>query len=693
MSDARPPGRLKVRPRLYQEKILATAAKNNTLVVLPTGLGKTLIAVMLGLLRDKRGKILFLAPTKPLVEQHAKSIEASTGITPTILSGKIPRAKRLKMWEEARWIVATPQTVQNDLLRGRKLDDVSLVVFDEAHRAVGDYAYVYIAQRYKDDAVASHILALTASPGRDQEKIKEVMGNLFIKQVEIRTEYDRDVRPYMKDKLITWHEVKLPDKYKQFTSRIKDVLRVYVRALKKMELLGTANLSRIRKLDLIEIQKRADDYDAMSYSAAAIKCLHALEMAETQSIEAYADYLDRLMEDRSRAARELLSQLPSPPRGLVHPKMELLVRFVRESAGTGQIIVFSHFRRQGQEIVKALENEGISARAFVGQKEGMSQKEQKATVKAFREGRFRALVSTSVGEEGIDLPSVRLVVFYEPVPSSIRLIQRKGRLRGGGKVKILATAGTKEQVYLYSSRRREWSMIQTLSRMRPGGRIKIEHPAGQKGLGHFIDRGVDVVVDDREFDLAKRLKGASCRRLAIGDVIVSDRIAIERKTAADFVNSIVDGRLFDQVAKLQELYEKPLLLIEGNDLYSHRAVHPNAIRGALASLVVNRGLPVIFTKDLDETAEFIKVLAARETKAGHSPSVKTPKATTLKQQQEFLVASLPGINLVLARRLLEAFGSPIAIFRAGIKELSKVEGIGPKKAERIAKTLASEFEE
>ncbi|MBR9681519.1 MAG: DEAD/DEAH box helicase [Candidatus Altiarchaeota archaeon] len=686
-------GRLKVKPRLYQEKILATAAKDNTLVVLPTGLGKTLIAIMMGLLREKKGKVLLLAPTKPLVEQHAKSIETSTGIVPVVLSGKIPRSKRLKLWESADWIVATPQTVQNDLLRGQKLNEVSLLVFDEAHRAVGEYAYVYIAQKYKDDAINSQVLALTASPGKDQEKIKEIMNNLFIKNVEIRTEADADVRPYVGNKMITWLEVKLSDEYKQFTSKIKNVLRKYVRALKQMDLLGTANLNRIRKMDLIEIQKGAEDPDAMSYSAAAIKCMHALEMAETQSIEAYGAYLKKLETDRSRAARELLVQLPPPTKNMEHPKMTRLMGLIKKSAKDGQIIVFSHFRHQGKEIVSALEAKGVSAQVFVGQREGMSQKQQKATIDAFKREEFQVLVSTSVGEEGIDIPSVKLIVFYEPVPSSIRLIQRKGRLRGGGKVKILATSGTKEQAYLYSSRRREWNMIQTLRSMRPGGKILVRTPKGQKVLGSFIPQGVEVIIDDREFDLAKRLEGATTQRLLIGDIIISDRIAIERKTAADFVNSIVDGRLFKQMTKLQELYDNPLLLIEGNDLYTHRAVHPNAIRGALASLVINKGVPVIFTKDLDETADFIKVLAVRETKEGRSPSVKTPKASNLKQQQEFLVASLPGINLVLARRLLEAFSSPINIFRATTKELSGVEGVGPKKAKTLARVLSTKNEE
>jgi len=677
---------------------LASAVRGNTLVVLPTGLGKTLVAVLLGLIRGEQGKVLFLAPTKPLVEQHAKSIRELTGgrVEPVIMDGSIPRQKRQHLWETAGWLVATPQTVQNDLLRGQSLEKVSLVVFDEAHRAVGDYAYVYIARKYKEDTGEGnplfHVLALTASPGKDGEKIREVLGHLFIKHVEVRTEEDPDVRPYVGEKLISWQEVQLPPAYRDFVNKVKGVLRLHLQALKKMGHLGSADLSRVHKRDLITLQQRTQDYDTMSAVAAALKAHHALEMVESQGMLAYAAYLEKLEGDRTRAAHELMKQLPKPDFSLDHPKMGVLIDLIGKET-KGQIIVFSHFRQQGKNIVAALTARGVDAEVFVGQKEGMSQKKQKEVVERFRKGAFRVLVATSVAEEGMDIPSVKLIIFYEPVPSSIRHIQRKGRLRGGGKVKILATRGTREQAYIYSSRRKELGMVQTLRRM--GGQSLGEShlivpTPGQTRLD--LAPEIKVVVDDREFDLAKRLGdggGVNFKRLEIGDVVVSDKIVVERKTTADFVSSIVDGRLFRQATEMKDLYENPLIIIEGqpSELYTHRAIHPNAIRGALASLVLKHGVPIIFTRDLQDTADFIRVLVTRESKPDNGPSIKVPKAGTLREQQERLVCALPGINLVLARRLLDHFREPLALFTTDIKGLQEVEGIGKKKATLIFEVL------
>ena len=199
-----------------------------------------------------------------------------------------------------------------------------------------------------------------------------------------------------------------------------------------------------------------------------------------------------------------------------------------------------------------------------------------------------------------------------------------------------------------------------------------------------------IIADDREISIAKDL-GARITRIEGGDFIISGRVAVERKTARDFVASIIDGRLFEQVSELKKAYEKPILLIEGFDLYSHRAIHPNAIRGAIASLILDWNIPVIFTRDHKETVELLKALAKREHEAGRTPTIKVPKGETIKEKQEYLVSALPGINLTLARRLLKKFKSPLNVFTSSLTQLTEVEGIGEKKAREIKKVLEEEY--
>ena len=191
-------------PRLYQETILASAVNNNTLVVLPTGMGKTNIFLMLAAQRLKQyplSKILFIGPTRPLIDQYLEVFKQHFEIKEedmAVFTGMVKPEKRAELWKNSRIIFSTPQGMENDIITSRiNLEEVSLLGVDEAHRAVGDYAYVFVAKQYNKLARYPRILALTASPGSDMEKIKEVCRNLFIEKIEIRTENDPDVSPYM----------------------------------------------------------------------------------------------------------------------------------------------------------------------------------------------------------------------------------------------------------------------------------------------------------------------------------------------------------------------------------------------------------------------------------------------------------------------------------------------------------------
>ncbi|MBI2144563.1 hypothetical protein HYU17_05460 [Candidatus Woesearchaeota archaeon] len=185
------------------------------------------------------------------------------------------------------------------------------------------------------------------------------------------------------------------------------------------------------------------------------------------------------------------------------------------------------------------------------------------------------------------------------------------------------------------------------------------------------------------------------KALPIGDFLCSSRVAVEVKRAGDFVNSIIDGRLLLQLKELKENFERPVLLIEGSeekDIYSIRNVHPNAIRGMLATIAVSYGIPIIYSKNPKDTAGLLVAIAKRERGAKHpQPSMHPQKPATLAQQQEYIIASLPGIEAKLAKSLLQKFGSAAEIINATEEQLQKVELIGPKKAAEIRKVLDSEY--
>jgi ERCC4-related helicase len=207
----------RVLKRAYQLSIFATCAKTNCLVVVPTGLGKTLIALLLSIHRMIEipdSKIIFLAPTRPLVDQHLRTYRELTLFEEdqlVVLTGSIPPPKREQMYKNASLFFMTPQVLQNDLIGSRiQLKEVSLIIYDEAHRATGDYSYVFLAKKYKQQNPKGKNLAMTASPGKNREKIEEVMQNLYLDAIEIRTEDDPDVIPYIQEVETIWKEVNLP---------------------------------------------------------------------------------------------------------------------------------------------------------------------------------------------------------------------------------------------------------------------------------------------------------------------------------------------------------------------------------------------------------------------------------------------------------------------------------------------------
>jgi len=518
-----------VEERAYQVNIARACLERSTLVVLPTGMGKTVIAAMViaDVLRQRGGRILFLAPTKPLVEQHAASMRNVLVVDRiTLFTGEAtaPEDREL-LWRENKIIVSTPQVIRNDLRAERiSLDDVSLIVFDEAHRAVGDYAYVDVAAAYKD-VPGRLVLGMTASPGSSAEKILEVCGNLGISAVEIRTEYDPDVVPYQHDLQIEGIKVEAPDVSKEIRKLLQTVVDEQIARLKKLGFL--AGKAKVTRKDLLavgnEARARLDSgvkdgrlYGAMTAQAIAMKADHAIELAETQGLGSLRLYFGNMEKDpKTKADVQFLKHAKvqeaielAEATEVEHPKLAKTGWIVRKQfmeKPDSKIIVFAHYRQTADRITQDLARiPSVRPMRFVGQASrgediGLSQKEQVDILEKFRAGEVNVLVATSIGEEGLDIPQVDLVVFYEPVPSEIRTIQRRGRTgrSAAGRVIMLVTKDTRDEAYLYSARRKERKMHVELDRLRKELKQKIfvGEPGGETFVAAAPEHRIEALRD------------------------------------------------------------------------------------------------------------------------------------------------------------------------------------------------------
>lgn len=735
-----------VEQRLYQLDLAGRALSSSTLIVLPTGLGKTIVSLLVIAARMEKfgGRALVLSPTKPLVEQHAAFFKKVMKIPEEqviTFTGSVAPEKRAELWETGKVIVSTPQVIENDVLTKRiNLEDVCHITFDEAHRAVGNYAYTYIAEKYFENAKNPHCLGITASPGSTDEKISEVCEALHIRSVAVKTESDTDVRPYIHKKEIEWIKIDLPKDMTEIKVLLEKVIE---ERFTKLTELGfpVHNSKFVTKKDLLGLQKKLQEelrgmpdpavYGAISIVAEIMKVNHAVEIIETQGIESLRKYMERLEHEAyskngSKASKRLAEDLYMrqaihriKDTDSEHPKLDMVKNIVfKQIAGRqeSRVIVFTNYRDTADMVTAALKTmEDIRPIRFVGQSskykdKGLTQKQQVQIIEDFKKGTYNVLVATSVAEEGLDIPSTDLVVFYEPIPSEIRSIQRKGRTarKHAGRVVVLVTKGTRDEGYYWSSlskERRMQSNMKELQELMPANNSTLEQYAqpqvetDQKQLSEFDNEGIRIVIDHREVrsQVARELEklGAEIdvKTLEVGDYVVSERIAIERKSAEDFVNSLLNNTLFEQISNISRSYEKPALLIEGGGLFSARQISPKAIHGTLASIGIDFGVSIFYTRDAEDSAMLIHTLAKRE-QSDEPREIKLhgKKASQmLSEQQEYIVSAISEIGPKAAKTLLQHFGSVENVMKAEYEELIKVPKIGPKTAARIREVVSGEY--
>jgi len=812
--------------REYQTRLADAASDAHTLVCLPTGLGKTTVSLLVTAdrLASVGGTVLFLAPTKPLVQQHAEFYREALDVPDeeiVVFTGEIRPEDRADRWTDARIVVATPQVVENDLVGSRiSLSEVTHLTFDECHRATGEYAYVYIAERYHEDATDPLVTGMSASPGGDKESILTVCRNLGLGEVEVMTEGDADVAEYTHDTSVEWERIELPEGILGIRDALNEVIKDRLGKLKSLGVTNTTQpdvsqkqLNRMRgKLQELIDADKSEGYKGMSTHAEVMKLRRAVELVETQSVESVRRYFERQRNAaRSSGASKASQRLVAEPKVReamrlaesfdgTHPKFSrtrILLAQTLGIEGGERVIVFTESRDTAEALTEFL-SASFDVRRFVGQgdketSEGMTQTEQQDTLDAFRNGEFEVLVSTSVAEEGLDVPEVDLVLFFEPVPTAIRSIQRKGRTgrQAEGRVVVLLAEDTRDEAYYWISKRREKEMESELRELKGvAGEVESEltppqaaleaydgssddggdgdgdgsaesgapaadaadaDPAtnGQAGLTDFgasdaaVDRGspggtpegdadtgsgasggddggvgdgdgvvataegdaeeTEIVVDQRELDAAiakdlSKREGVRTRleTLSVGDYVLSDRVAVERKSVADFLDTLLGGdrSLFEQIGDLSRAYARPILILEGDGLYEERNVHPDAIRGALASLAVDFDVSVLQTAGESETGELLRTIATREqSERDRAVSVHGEKAAkTLAEQQEYVVSAIADIGPVTAQSLLRAFGTVEGVMTAREEDLLTVDGVGEVTAGRIREVVGSGYQ-
>ena len=515
--------------RQYQNSIIKRCKGRNSLIVLPTGLGKTIIGILLvgkALEKYPESKIIILAPTRPLVSQHKASCKEFLNIEPDEIisfTGRISPEKRIIHFNNSKIIISTPQIIKNDVERGRyNLKHVSLIIFDEAHRTRGNYSYCFISNEYLNTCQDPLILGLTASPGKSYFHIQQLCNNLFIENVIVKTYEDLDVKQYIYD-IDTYLEfVDLPVKiielsavwYNLFEKFLnffidKKLLPPNKRYYSKLDFLGISRdltlslkyengylpelseedyfnalyfkTDRIR--DLVK-ENSLNVQSIFSYCSSFISLLHGKDLLESQNITLFLKFLEKIEyksdQDILSAKRIVKSEhykfiknnlIKNKLNEYSHPKIEKLFSIITEEIEdyrNNKMIIFTQYRDMA-ELLKSLIEERFDSRLkvekFIGQSSktndlGFSQDKQIEIIKQFKEGTLDILVATSVAEEGLDIPNVNAIIFYEPVPSEIRLIQRRGRTGryGPGRCYLLIARQSIDVPFYKAADRKESTM-------------------------------------------------------------------------------------------------------------------------------------------------------------------------------------------------------------------------------------------
>ncbi|XP_052770276.1 Fanconi anemia group M protein-like [Mya arenaria] len=493
--------------RDYQFNISQQALYKNTMVTLPTGLGKTFIAavVMYNFYRwYPQGKVIFMAPTKPLVAQQIEACYNIMGIPQdhtAEMTGSMGPSKRERAWQEKRVYFLTPQVLTNDLSRGScPANLVRCLVIDEAHKALGNHAYCQVVRELVKYSQMFRVLALSATPGSDIKAVQQVLTNLLISHIEIRTEESLDIQRYSHERRVEKVVLPLGDELTQVKGKYIQIMDVVVGRLKRQGVLYQRETTSFSKFLILKAREqfRQDPPERLPRTqygvvegdfALAMSLYHGYELLQLHGSRSLYNFLEGILtgeKSYGRTRTELmrngdfvslmemlaskyktpegltLSQVEKRPQTVGHPKMEklqeiVLDHFSKHTDAPSRVMIFSQYRDSVQEITAMLHRHRpmVMVMSFIGQAstgkntKGFTQKEQLQVMKKFREGGYNTLVSTCVGEEGLDIGDVDLIICFDAHKSPIRLVQRMGRTgrKREGRIFMLVTQGKEEQIY------------------------------------------------------------------------------------------------------------------------------------------------------------------------------------------------------------------------------------------------------
>ncbi|XP_046931618.1 Fanconi anemia group M protein [Lynx rufus] len=507
--------------RDYQLHIARTSLFCNTLVCLPTGLGKTFIAavVMYNFYRwFPSGKVVFMAPTKPLVTQQIEACYRVMGIPQSHMAemtGSTQALTRKEIWRSKRVLFLTPQVMVNDLSRGAcPAAEIKCLVIDEAHKALGNYAYCQVVRELVKYTDHFRILALSATPGSDIKAVQQVITNLRIGQIELRSEDSPDILPYSHERRVEKLVVPLGEELVAIQKAYIQVLEAFASSLIQRNVLMRRDIPNLTKYQIILARDQFRKNPSPNIVgiqqgiiegefAICISLYHGYELLQQMGMRSLYFFLCGIMDGTkgmTRAKNELsrnedfmklynhLECMFAHTRGTSasgsstiqkgdkdknfvysHPKLKKLEEVVVEhfkswntqnasekKCGETRVMIFSSFRDSVQEIAEMLlkHQPVIRVMTFVGHASGKSmkgftQKEQLEVVKQFRSGGYNTLVSTCVGEEGLDIGEVDLIICFDAQKSPIRLIQRMGRTgrKRQGRIVVILAEGREERTY------------------------------------------------------------------------------------------------------------------------------------------------------------------------------------------------------------------------------------------------------
>ncbi|XP_064622547.1 uncharacterized protein LOC135484794 [Lineus longissimus] len=509
--------------RDYQLNIVQSAIYRNTLVCLPTGLGKTFIAAVVMynyFMWYPSGKVVFMAPTKPLVAQQIEACYNIMGIPQTHtaeMTGAMSPVERVKAWQTKRLFFLTPQVMMNDLSRGAlPADQVKCLVVDEAHKAQGNHAYCQVVRDILKYSKDFRVLALSATPGSDIKSVQQVITNLCITNIELRTEDSIDIKQYSHERQVDKIVVKLNKAVLAVKQKYMRILKMVVDRLIRMRVLYNKDPESLSKFALLKNRDafRQNPPESLSQSqygmvegdfAMCISLYHGYELLQLHGLKPLYSFLEGIASGEKgfgRSRHELLRNAdfcsileelkakfhpsnaplssmstqsqPGKPFVSGHPKLGKLQEIVLEhhqkyleehGNSNTRIMIFSQYRDSVMEITDMLNQHQplVKVMNFIGQSsigkasKGFTQKEQLKVMRQFREGGYNTLVSTCVGEEGLDIGDVDLIICFDAHKSPIRLVQRMGRTgrKRKGRIVMLVTEGKEEMIYkksLYSKK-------------------------------------------------------------------------------------------------------------------------------------------------------------------------------------------------------------------------------------------------